>query len=107
MEDFCYYYTCLYVGLTLSHGPTIRNASDQGKAEQEKLKGVLQSMHGVTHKPCICPDSVSKLCAFIDMPGLAAGTPSEPDGQAPVSKSADGAPSTTETVQPPPKRRRR
>ena len=107
MDAICYYYTCLYVGLTLFHGPTIRHDSDQGKAEQEKLKGVLQAMHGVKHKPCILPDSVSAMCAFINMPGLAAGTPSEPDTQAHVSNNGDGAPSTAVTVQPPPKRRRR
>ena len=55
--------------------PTLRNDSGQGKAEQEKFKAVLQSMHGIKHKPCMLPDSVSKLCAFIDMPELAAGTP--------------------------------
>ena len=92
MEDCCYYCTCLYVCLTLVHGPTFRNGSDQGKAEQAQFKAVLQSMHGIKHKPCILPDSVSKMCAFIDMPEFAAGAPCEPDAQA--------------HVQPPHKRRR-
>ena len=74
------------------HGPKFRNGSDQGKAGQDKFKAVLQSMHGIKHKPCILPDSVIKLCAFIDMPELAAGAPCEPDAQA--------------LVQPPHKRRR-
>ena len=94
LDDFCYYYTCLYVGLTLFNGPTIRNGSDQGRAEQGKLKEVLESMHTVKHKPTILPDIVSNMCSFINVPSLVAASPS----------ARPGATSTTvPEVQPAPK----
>ena len=94
LDDFCYYYTCLYVGLTLFNGPTIRNDSEQGRVEQDKLKGVLQSMQKVKHKPTILPDSVSNMCSFINVPSLVAASPS----------ARPGATSTTvPEVQPAPK----
>ena len=80
LDDFCYYYTCLYVGLTLFNGPTIRNDSEQGRVEQDKLKGVLQSMQNAKQKPTTLPDSVSNMCSFIDVPSLVAASPSARHG---------------------------
>ena len=68
MDDFCYYYTCLYVALTLFHGATIRNESDQGKAEQEKLKEVLVALNKVKQHPNILADSVRSMCSFLGVP---------------------------------------
>ena len=92
MQDCCYYCTCLYVCLTISHGPRSELTVTRGRPDRTQFKAVLQSMHGIKDKPCILPDSVSKMCAFIDMPELAAGLPCEPDAQA--------------LAQPPHKRRR-
>ena len=93
LDDFCYYYTCLYVGLTLFHGATIRNDSDKGKAEKEKLGEVLVTMSKVKQPPCVLPDSVSKMCQFLGMSCSAQG-------------SASTASSSKEGAQPPPKHRR-
>ena len=78
MDDLCYYYMCLYVGLTLFHGAAIRNDSDSGKLEQEKLKQVLQAMRDTPQPPRILPDSVRAMCTFLDVPDLEAAYPSEP-----------------------------
>ena len=99
MDDFCYFYTCLYVGLTLFHGATIRNDSDQGKAEKEKLKGVLGTMLKVKQMPCVLPASVRAMCAFLDVPWNPPGSSST------SSSSKDGAGNAADTVQLPPTRK--
>ena len=67
---------------------------DQGRVEQDKLKGVLQSKQNAKQKPTRLPDSVSNMCSFIDVPSLVAASPS----------ARPGATSTTvPEVQPAPK----
>ena len=61
IDDFGYYHTCLYVGLTLFDGAAIRNGSVQGRADKDKLTAVLQSMQGLKHKPTRLADSVSNM----------------------------------------------
>ena len=92
MDDSCYYYTCLYVALTLFNSAGIRHESE-GEAEQEKLKNVLETMTKVKGCPSILPDSVREMCSFVNLPcDLPASSPSK-----------GGA----ETMQPPPAKKRR
>ncbi len=111
MDDLCYYYTCLYVGLTLFHSAAIRNDTESGKLEQEKLKQVLQAMRDTPQPPRILPDSVRAMCTFLDVPDLEASYPSEPgpvQKASLVTKETQGdAEKSAVTVQPPKTKRRR
>ena len=111
MDDLCYYCMCLYVGLTLFHCAAIRNDSESGKLEQEKLKQVLQAICDTPQPPRILPDSVRAMCTFLDVSDLEAAYPSEPgpvQNAALVAKETHGDAATTAvTVQPPKTKRRR
>ena len=96
MDDSCYYHTCLYVALTLFNSAGIRHESE-GKAEQEKLKDVLETMTKVKGCPSILPDSVREMCSFVNLP---CDLPAS-------SSSKGGTASAAETMQPPPAKKRR
>ena len=54
----------------------------QGRADNEQLTAVLQSMQGLTHKPTMLAGSVSNKCSVIGMPGLVAASTSAGPGAA-------------------------
>ena len=65
--------------------PPSETTAKAASLSRKKLKEVLQAMRGTPQPPQILPDSVRAVCAFLDVPGLEAAYPSEPD---PVQNAA-------------------
>ncbi len=67
MEAKCYFYTCMYVALTLFRSPTVLQDNKKGRAEKESLKEVVVSLRSAQNHCDAFKPQVRDMCAMLEI----------------------------------------